>query len=108
MSMCRVLCCAHFRRRELLLWVPKKTCLGKFAAPAHDADFDVIAMTKTKRCCPDKAPALDDSKREGTVVHDFVVRWSMTPGDAHATRYVFLLLRNTNHLNQDGLDSYLY
>lgn len=108
MSMCRVLCCAHFRRRELLLWVPRKTCQGKFAAPARDADFDVIAMTKTEGCCPDKAPVLNDSKWESTVVHDFVVRLSMTPGDAHATRNVLLLLRNTSSLNQDGLDSYLY
>lgn len=86
----------------------KETCLGKFAAPARDADFDVIAMTKTKGCCPDKAPVLNDSKWESTVVHDFVVRLSMTPVAAHATRYVFLLLRNTNYLNQDGLDSYLH
>lgn len=42
------------------------------------------------------------------MVHDFVVRLSMTPADAHATRYVFLLLRNTNYLNQDGLDSFFY
>lgn len=62
MNMCRVLCCAHFRGGELLLWVPSKTCLGKFAAPARDADFDVIAMTKTKGCCPDKAPVLNNSK----------------------------------------------
>lgn len=48
MSMCRVSCFAHFRRRKLLLWHPRKTCLGKFAAPARDADFDVIVMTKTK------------------------------------------------------------
>lgn len=65
-------------------------------------------MTKTKGCCPDKAPVFDDSKWEITVVHDFLVRLSMTPGDAHASRYVFLLLRNTNHLNQDGLDYSLY
>ena len=48
MSICRAFCCAHFRVRELLLWYPRKTCLGRFAAPARDADFDVIAMTKTK------------------------------------------------------------
>lgn len=28
MSLCRVLCCAHFRRRELLLWVPTKPAWG--------------------------------------------------------------------------------
>lgn len=29
------------------------------------------------------------------MIHDFVVRLSMTPGDAHNTRYVFPLLRNS-------------
>lgn len=63
MSMCRVLCCAHFRRRELLLWVPRKTCLGKFAAPARDADFDVIAMTKTKKLLPRQSAGIERLKK---------------------------------------------